>query len=316
MDGHQIPAEERAAGETAVRRGIDALLAERPPKAGSFIVTLYGDVVVPRGGVLWIGNLIETCGEVGINESLVRTAVSRLVAAGRLRGEREGRRSFYRLTSEARAEFAEAAAILFTGVPEVSDWRIVYLPVAARDGIEVLERGGYARLGPGLAIAPARGPEAPLQDATVFSAQVVAAASLPVFATNHWNLAEHAEAYARFIAAFEPLAAAARAGPPPSGPTALVARLLLVDRFRRVVLRDPALPTAALPADWPGARARRRFAELYLWLSDAADSHVGSAFRATAARLEEKPTDVIERLAALSAVTGDRERNLGALTEH
>ena len=61
---------------------------------GAFIVTVYGDVVVPRGGVLWTGTLIEVCERVGISESLVRTAVSRLVAAHRLRGERLGRHSY------------------------------------------------------------------------------------------------------------------------------------------------------------------------------------------------------------------------------
>lgn len=60
-------------------------------KAAGFIVTIYGDVVEPRGGVVWTGNLIETCAAAGISETLVRTAVSRLVAAGQLSGEREGR---------------------------------------------------------------------------------------------------------------------------------------------------------------------------------------------------------------------------------
>ena len=64
---------------------------------------------VPRGGVLWTGTLIELCGSAGINESLVRTAVSRLVAAERLAGERIGRRSYYRLAEAARAEFQQAA---------------------------------------------------------------------------------------------------------------------------------------------------------------------------------------------------------------
>ncbi|HEY6919203.1 MAG TPA: PaaX family transcriptional regulator, partial [Tabrizicola sp.] len=34
--------------------------------AAAFIVTIYGDVVVPRGGVLWTGTLIDLCSRVGI----------------------------------------------------------------------------------------------------------------------------------------------------------------------------------------------------------------------------------------------------------
>ena len=53
------------------------------PRAPAFLVTLYGDVVEPRGGTLWMGSLIECCAMHGLSESLVRTAVSRLVGAGR-----------------------------------------------------------------------------------------------------------------------------------------------------------------------------------------------------------------------------------------
>ncbi|MFZ2157833.1 MAG: PaaX family transcriptional regulator C-terminal domain-containing protein, partial [Bradyrhizobium sp.] len=33
--------------------------------------------------------------------------------------------------------------------------------------------------------------------------------------------------------------------------------------YRRVVLRDPLLPTALLPADWPGRAARQLCGEIY-----------------------------------------------------
>ncbi|PII39244.1 hypothetical protein T190_08555, partial [Sinorhizobium meliloti CCBAU 01290] len=110
----------QANGENSAEQGsriIRPILDETPLRAASFIVTIYGDVVEPRGGAIWIGNLIEICAGVGISETLVRTAVSRLVAAGQLAGEREGRRSFYRLTDAARAEFAAAARVIF-GPPE------------------------------------------------------------------------------------------------------------------------------------------------------------------------------------------------------
>ena len=36
--------------------------------AAAFIVTVYGDIVVPRGGMLWTGTLIDLCARVGISE--------------------------------------------------------------------------------------------------------------------------------------------------------------------------------------------------------------------------------------------------------
>ena len=88
---------------------IQRLLDGERLRAASFIVTVYGDVVEPRGGLLWMGTLVEVCALAGISETRVRTAVSRLVAAGRLEGTRVGRRSYYRLTPAAGAEFAAAA---------------------------------------------------------------------------------------------------------------------------------------------------------------------------------------------------------------
>ncbi|MFD2816395.1 hypothetical protein ACFSYD_21480 [Paracoccus aerius] len=99
-----------------------------PITAGSFIVTVYGDVVVPRGEVLWIGSLIEICSRIGISENLVRTAVSRLVSADRLQGTRVGRRSFYRLAPAARAEFAQAARMLYARPQPSGDWLVMLHP--------------------------------------------------------------------------------------------------------------------------------------------------------------------------------------------
>ena len=44
---------------------------------------------------------------------------------------------------------------------------------------------------------------------------------------------------------------------------AFTARVLLIHQYRRVVLRDPLLPVALLPADWPGRAARALCGQIY-----------------------------------------------------
>jgi len=269
-------------------------LADFPLRAGGFIVTLYGDVVVPRGGEVWIGNIIESCSAVGISETLVRTAVSRLVAAGRLEGRRAGRRGFYRLTEAAQAEFDAAARIIY-GPDSPAGWRIVYVPEVLGDGMMVqLERLGYARLKPQLAIGP---DHLVIPDGVLsFAAQPEAGqASLPELAASAWDLPGHARAYTTFVARFAPLAGASV----PSGSTALTLRLLLVHGYRQVLLRDPRLPADALPGNWPGHGARRLFAQAYRALCEPADSHVGATFEAEGGAL-----------AAQTAATAARQRLL------
>ena len=79
----------------ATTRKFNALLTSferrRPMRAGSLIVTIYGDAIVPRGGSLWLGSLLDMMAGFGVDPGLVRTAVSRLVAASIAPPSRPGR---------------------------------------------------------------------------------------------------------------------------------------------------------------------------------------------------------------------------------
>src|SRR6266567_2432749 len=72
--------------------------ARKPVRAWSLIVTLYGDAVVPRGGSLWLGSLVDIMALLRIDAGHVRTAMSRLTSDGWLERERVGRNSYYRLS--------------------------------------------------------------------------------------------------------------------------------------------------------------------------------------------------------------------------
>ena len=266
-------------------------------RAASFIVTLYGDVAEPRGGLLWMGTVVEICARAGISETRARTAVSRLVAGGRLEGSRAGRRSYYRLTPAARAEFAAAAALIFDPPPPADRWLIAALGEGGPPP-------GFAPLGAGLALGPERAGAPP----ALFRAEVVGGASgeasgggwsgganLRALAARLWDLERPATAYAAF------LDACPDAPPPGEAEAALLARLMLVHRYRAAALSDPQLPAAALPPDWPGGPARRRFVGQYLALSEAADSHVARAFLDLDGPLPRSTAAVRARLRALQA---------------
>lgn len=275
-----------------------------PLRAAAFIVTLYGDAVVPRGGAVWIGTLIAVCARVGISETLVRTAVSRLVTAGQLVGQRRGRRGFYRLTSAAQGEFAAAARLIY-GPPEAGGWRFVVVP---EDGAEsrmmALEKAGYARLRATLAMAPARG--APPEGCLSFEAEAVGAFGLlPGFAAQAWDLAPHAADYRRFLAMFSPFGGGTAGALAPEA--ALTLRLLLVHAWREALLRDPRLPDSALPPDWPGHAARALFGRLYRALSPAADSAIAAGFVGIEGALPPDSAALVSRRALLDLWAKTRE---------
>ena len=75
------------------RRHLARLLATRPPRAKSLVVTVFGDSILPHGGTVWVGSLIRLLGPFGINERGVRTAVQRLTVEGWLSSRSVGRRA-------------------------------------------------------------------------------------------------------------------------------------------------------------------------------------------------------------------------------
>lgn len=249
---------------------IEELLDGIGLRSAAFIVTVYGDVVVPRGGVLWTGTLIEICAGVGINESLVRTAISRLVAAQRLRGERVGRRSYYHLDASAHQEFEQAAILLFGPEVETRGWQILHAPALSEDEAR-LQRMGH--MGGQVYMRPDRGQPIPEGALAFFAADPAGVERI----ARYWDLSALQERYVDMIARFAPLDAALKAGNL-SDKTALLARLLLVHIYRAVMLRDPRLPPKALPSDWKGQEARALFRRLYRRLSPAAERHIGACF--------------------------------------
>lgn len=243
---------------------IAALAQDMRLNAAAFIVTIYGDVVVPRGGVLWTGTLIALCAGVGINESLVRTAVSRLVAADRLEGERIGRRSYYRLRRSALAEFMQAADLLYGPDRPAQGWQILHAPDLRPEEAQRLRLG---HMGGPVFLRPDRGQALPRGTVAFHAEALTPDAALSQF----WDLTALRDGYAGFMALFDRLNPDAL-----SGAEALTARLLLVHAYRFVLLRDPRLPAAHLPADWNAPEARALFCRLYLALTPAAESYVAA----------------------------------------
>jgi phenylacetic acid degradation operon negative regulatory protein len=237
-----------------------------PPRTASLIVTVWGDAVAPRGGSLWLGSLQAILDRFGCTPGQVRTAMSRLTEEGWLARNRVGRLSYYRLGPRGEASFAAAAARIYA--TEAGTWdgtfRLLLSPDPATE--EALSAQGFGSL-PGLRIGlhgtagtlPAGVPLLLATPRSEAEAQEVAARA--------WPLAALAPLHARFHEAFAPLRDAAV-----PAAEALPLRLLLVHEWRRVALRDPALPAALLPAAWPGAPARALFAALYRRLTPAAEA--------------------------------------------
>src|SRR6202034_2113147 len=133
---------------------------QRPLRAGSLIVTVFGDSLRPRGGALALGSLIELAAPFGLNERLVRTAAARLAQDGWLAARRVGKRSEYRLTEDGREQIAEGTARIYgeSGANWSGRWTLVVvpsLPAAQRQRLRrELAWQGYGELSNGVFAHP------------------------------------------------------------------------------------------------------------------------------------------------------------------
>jgi phenylacetic acid degradation operon negative regulatory protein len=283
---------------TATQALLRRFRSQRPIRGGSLLVTIFGDSMAPRGGVVTLGSLIQLAAPFGLTERLVRTSVARLAQDGWLVARRDGRRSEYRLTPHGQQRFAEATQRIYSKGPASWDgaWTLLLLPPnggrrreSLRDGLRWI---GFGQLSPGVFAHPNSNLEQARerlrsldvgQDAMLLrSSSEHAPADRAVVAAG-WDLGDLARRYRRFADAFTPVETALASRSPPDPEAAFIIRTLLIHDYRKIHLRDPLLPPALLPDDWVGSSAYDLCASLYATVFTAAEEFL----TATASTLNE-----------------------------
>ncbi len=282
--------------EQAIGDRLDSFRQKSRVKAGSLIISVFGDAVLPRGGRIWLGGLINLLQPLDLNERLVRTTVFRLVKDEWLQTQTMGRRTDYMLTASGQRRFEEAARQIYAAHAPLWDrrWRLVMVmgELAPRER-ERLRRALYwqgfgqlascfvhpgADLGTAFDALRADGmaellPQ--LMPLVAVNPQLGQSANDADIVQTAWNLDQLAADYAQFVASYQPIQQALResAGQVDEEGAFLV-RTLLIHDFRRLLLRDPELPEVLQPAGWPGHEARRLCKEVYGRLLQPSERHL------------------------------------------
>ena len=281
--------------ESACQELVDAFQSRPTLRAGSLITTVFGDSIAPRGGVVWLGSLIEAMAGFGISERLVRTSVFRLVKDGWLEAEQIGRRSFYSLTEDGSERFRAATHRIY-GEP-ANDWQgswcLLLLPglnAVTRDLVR-RECGwlGFGAVSTNLLAHP--GPDMPdliatlkrlgVEDEVVVMTDCLSQSdgAMRRIVRESWKLDEIDERYAAFIAMFEPTRRALDTRQAISPATAFLVRTLLIQEYRKILLRDPHLHDDLLPADWHGKTAYALCRDIYRQLYAPANVYLTEAMQ-------------------------------------
>jgi phenylacetic acid degradation operon negative regulatory protein len=281
--------------KSATNRLIDELRARPTLRAGTLITTVFGDAIAPRGGTVWIGSLIRCLQPFGASERLVRTSVFRLAKDRWLDVDQVGRRSYYRLTDDGARRFEQATHRIY-GEPRqrwAGGWTLALLAGLAPEHKETARRElswlGFGALSGNVLVHPS--PDAADLEACLSGLQlddqlVVLNATtlgngqdhaLREMAQKSWNLDDLDARYARFVRRFRPVYAAAQKTRDLKPDTAFQVRTLLIQEYRKILLRDPLLPSELLPAAWQGTPAYQLCRNLYRAVFGAADEYLGAA---------------------------------------
>ena len=319
----------------ATRTLVNRFRRQRPLRAGSLIVTILGDSIAPRGGVITLGSLIRLAEPFGITERLVRTSVGRLAQDGWLTSQRSGRQSEYRLTAEGRRRFAEATQKIYADSPRDWDgsWTLLWLPEKSRAHREKIREEmmwlGFGQISSGVLAHPtqsvdetrAKLAELNGSDALVLMRGVEAGARGDQEIVNAgWDLTDLARRYEKFVASFTPIFEGApqtngavgaggfndhsvNTAPPDvlTPDVAFLVRTLLIHEYRKIHLRDPLLPRALLPADWVGTVAYELCRDLYRLLFNKAELHVAQLAETLNGPLASTSRDTLRRFGGLHA---------------
>ena len=276
--------------ESASRKLVAEFSSRRTLRTGSLITTVFGDAIAPRGGTVWLGSLITAMSEFGISERLVRTSVFRLVQDGWLQSTQIGRRSYYSLTEEGRERFAQATHRIY-GEPSTDwdgNWTLILLSDLDSNTKDAVRKElgwlGFGALSTSTLAHPSpdRGDlEVALRRLDVADDLVVMSAltegndaAMRKLAQTSWALEDIDARYASFVKRFRPLIAAFGKNANVNALTAFLVRTLLIQEYRKVLLRDPQLPAELLPSGWHGTAAYQLCRNLYRALYEAADEYL------------------------------------------
>lgn len=308
-----------ASRASSINEWIRRYLKEEEPRSKSLMVSAFGDSIATLSPGIWLGDLIALMAPFGVNERLVRTSAFRLIDERWLEARREGRRSYYSLTSSGTRRFELAYGRIYTP-PQVQwdgNWTVLLLPRNGETNSERLELRkqleweGFASPTPGLMLHPSASYEVlrqTLQDLGALEKTVIMQArSVEQFSTEpankmverYWDLSEVDRLYSRFIDRFEALVSKVDLGAA-TPEQSFTVQTLLIHSYRRATLHDPRLPAALLPESWRGLEAFNLARQIYQLTLHPTRSHLKSVMEGISdKRLPKLGEHVRERFGGL-----------------
>jgi phenylacetic acid degradation operon negative regulatory protein len=292
----QLPSSQSSIEED-IGEFLDSLLQDRRVHAKSLVSTFFGDVVAANDGYAWVQTVFAALELLGVNDRLVRTTLFRLREEDWLAATRSGRKSYYQLTELGDSQTRRAERLIYySDTPDWDgSWTLVFLVVESLDAElrrELEQQLSWIGFGPvtkrvwahpSSNIEPVaerinrlglHGKVIAMRCENIQNVELgldiddreLAAMCMPV--------SEVESAYTQFIQDFSPLLDDQGQLTMQGGNAEMLSlRLLMMDEYRRAILRDPHLPMQLLPDNWVGYEAFILCGKIYRQIYQAANVH-------------------------------------------
>ncbi|ALJ21869.1 PaaX family transcriptional regulator [Microbacterium sp. No. 7] len=254
--------------------------------ARAALLVCLGEFVWPAGRTVWSSTLVNVLGELGFEPNAARKAIQRTAKSGHIEPVREGRRVRWEFTAAGGRALAEGGERVFGWQTRDMTWDrrwlsiLVTVPESQRQLRHHLQSGliwaGLGSPGSGHWITPHvdREPEARevierlglLEQTHSFVGRHGGIGDERALVESAWNLDLLSAQYEQFIERFAKLT-------PRDDREALLARIELVQAWRRFPYLDPDLPREFLPPRWPGFRATTVLGECRAAWKEASERH-------------------------------------------
>lgn len=277
-----------------IQQIIDSVVKNETLSGTSLISTIFGDSVLHRGGNISLASLIQLLELFGFNDRAVRTSVFRLVKNDWLCSDKIGRTSFYRITDSSRSTYLQAEQRIYNDQMKEWDhyWDLILMSSLDTENKALLKKQlewlGFANISTNLMAYPGCN-RIELQRLLVdlnMSEQVVVfkAETLQLFNNSvdtigrmlrtNWPIDELRQRYLQFLDIFREIGVLLMQENEQLEPVqAFQIRTLLIHYYRRILLKDPALPLELLPTDWPAISARTLSMNIYKKVFEPADEY-------------------------------------------
>lgn len=270
---------------------IDDFIQHESLSGTSLIMTIFGDSIFHRGGVISLASLIQLLDVFGFNERSVRTAVFRLVQNGWLSSEKIGRTSYYRITENSRQRFVQADYKIYSLNQSEWDlkWDLVLLSSVELENKVILKKElewlGFANIASNVMAYPGCD-SSKLQNllfnlqmtdqVVIFKAETLqfwqdSYATIQRMVEINWPIQALHARYETFIRDFREILNQIEGDESLDAIQAFQVRILLIHQYRRILLKDPNLPFELLPSNWLSLTARNLSSNIYQHVCSAGD---------------------------------------------